>query len=99
MNEIVKTNLNTFNDIGDAYLRAYNRLVVTFNLTSIGKREEASAYLKQFSPADNLAIGVVSSDIQTKGWTVVKKTIQQKLADNDNLIDDYMGDEGVVLNA
>lgn len=98
MNEMKQTKLNTFDDIDDVYLRAYNRLIVSFNLNSIGKQGEALAYLNTFSQGDNLAIGIVASDIQTKGWDEVKKRIQHKLS-NQNLIDDYLGDEGVALNA
>lgn len=90
MNEL-NTALNTFNDIKDEYLRAYNRLVVTFNLTSNDRRDEAKVYLNQFNDADKVKIAVVSADIKYKGFTAIKKKIQNKLANLGELVDDIEG--------
>lgn len=94
MTNQLNLNLNNFNDIEDLYLRAYNRLVVAFNLNSEGHKDKASKYISQFGDEDKVSIAVVTSDIQTQGWTAVKKLISEKLASAGNLIDDFENDPG-----
>lgn len=67
--------LHNFNEIKDTYLKAYNRLVVAFNLNEQGKAGEAEAYLSQFSQKDKISIAVVTTDIKTRGLEAVRKAI------------------------
>lgn len=65
--------MRNFNDVKDNYLRAYNRLVVAFNLNERGRKSDAVDYLSQFSDAEKLAIGAITIEIKVDGWKEVKK--------------------------
>mgnify|MGYP000170967219 CR=1 FL=1 len=80
--------MDLYNEIEDLYLRAYNRLVVAFNLNSEGHADKATKYLEQFNQDDKVSIAIVTSDIQTQGWEKVKKLISSKLSEQGGLIDD-----------
>lgn len=82
-----KSDLNTFDDINDTYLQAFNRLVVVFNLTSDNRSAEAREYLSQFDARSRVSVGIVTADIKQNGFTAVRKKISEKLSQMGNLVD------------
>lgn len=77
--------LNDFSDIDNAYLRAYNRVVLTSNLQERGRLQESSDYISQFEDKDKEMMMVVVSNIKTEGWKAVKMKVQAGI--NSTLID------------
>lgn len=80
--------LNNFQDIKDPYLRAFNRVQVVYSLNADGRKHTALQYMKPFSEADKVAMGMVTKDIRELGFTQVRKNIVLKTNFTDDFIEE-----------
>jgi len=67
---------NTFNDIQDNNLRAYNRAIMTCNLLEENGEQHARKYLNQFGEKDRAAIGALLMAIKTDPEETKRRVLQ-----------------------
>ena len=72
------TEMNTFKNIKNPYLRAFNRLIYAKNLTAAGHLESSRKYLDHLNSAEELLdIARVSFDLDRHGVEWVTNKVRQ----------------------
>lgn len=70
---------DTFNEIENPLLRAYNRAVMSLNLNGDEGKECAARYLAMFSDKENAAIYALLSGIDKYGPEAIKKNVMLRI--------------------
>lgn len=70
---------DTFNEIENPLLRAYNRAVMSLNLNGDEGKECAARYLSMFTDKENAAIYALLAGINKHGPELIKKNVMARV--------------------
>lgn len=73
------SSFDTFNEVENTLLRAYNRAVMALNLNVDEGKECASRYLSMFSDKENAAIYALLAGMDKYGAETIKKNVMLRI--------------------
>ena len=73
------SSFDTFNEVENALLRAYNRAVMATNLNVDEGKECATRYLSMFSDKENAAIYALLAGMDKYGAETIKKNVMLRI--------------------
>lgn len=73
------SSFDTFNEVENPLLRAYNRAVMSINLNVDEGKECAARYLSMFSDKENAAIYALLAGIDKYGPDTIKKNVMLRI--------------------
>lgn len=73
------SSFDTFNEVGNTLLRAYNRAVMATNLNVDEGKECATRYLSMFSDKENAAIYALLAGMDKYGAETIKKNVMLRI--------------------
>jgi hypothetical protein len=78
------SSFDTFNEVANPLLRAYNRAVMSLNLNVDGGSECAARYLSMFTDKDNAAIYALLTGINKYGPELIRKNVMARIEASGN---------------